>query len=172
MNYKSNRPYPNPMVEKENVYYAKLLLELYVGEVSEESAIHLYLYQSLIENNNKEFATIISHIAEVEMHHLKLLGKTIKLLGLRPVYGTLSRDNKVTFWSGKNVNYATSLKQILEIDIKSEVQTVRNYEYLLTKINDKYVKELIVRIIEDERIHINIFKYFYKKLILENNISK
>lgn len=171
MNYKSNRPYPRPMVEKENIYYAKLLLDAYAGEVSEESAIHLYLYQGLIENDsNKDFATIISHISYVEMHHLKLLGETIKLLGLKPVCGTLSRDNKITFWSCKNVNYAINLKEMLEIDIKSEVQAVRNYEHLLTIINDKYVKELIARIIEDEQIHINIFKYFYKKLVMEGSI--
>ena len=169
MNYQSNKPYPRPRVEKESIHYAKLHLENYAGDISEDTAIHLYLYQYLIMNNqNQEFANAISHIAKVEMHHLRLLGETIKLLGLKPVYKTISKTNKLIPWNSLNVNYSVNLKEMLEIDIKSEEQAIEGYRRNLSMINDKYVCELITRIIEDEEIHISIFKYFYKKI--SNNL--
>ena len=70
MKYAVNKDYPPIKVEKENPYYAQILLNNYASEISEETAIHLYLYQSLILDN-QELSTILEKIALVEMHHLK-----------------------------------------------------------------------------------------------------
>ena len=75
--YKSNLPYPDIKVEKENIEYAELLSYPYVGLVSEDTATHLYMYQSFILDG--EISNILEKIAIVEMHHLELLAKTIKL---------------------------------------------------------------------------------------------
>lgn len=164
MNYKSDNPYPIPRVEIENLKYAKILLEDYAGNISEDTAIHLYLYNYFIVNNElQEFADALEHIAEVEMIHFRLLGETIKLLGLNPVYGTFTDNNIFKPWSSLNVNYTINLKNIIEDDINSEQAAIKNYEYHLSIIEDKYIKQLIERILEDERIHLDIFKYFYRK---------
>lgn len=164
MNYKSNNPYPKPMVERQNLKYAEILLEDYAGNISEDTAIHFYLYNYFITNNElQEFADTLNQIAKVEMIHLRLLGETIKLLGLNPIYGTLTNNNIFKPWISLNIDYNTNLKIMIEEDIKSEQLAIQNYKYHLSIINDKYIKELISRIIEDEKIHLNIFKYFYKK---------
>lgn len=164
MNYKSIKPYPIPRVEEKNKNYAKLLLKNYAGPRGEETAIHLYLFQYLISNKSlKEFATAIKEIAEVEMNHLRLLGEAINLLGELPVYGSPSNNNKYIPWSSTNVIYKTNLKEILELNIKSEEEAIKNYQYALFIIDDKYIKELIERIIEDELVHLDVFNYFLTK---------
>lgn len=40
---------------------------------------------------------------------------------------------------------------------------IKNYNDNLREIDDKYVKELIERILIDEEIHLAIFKSLYKK---------
>lgn len=84
MYYKSNLPYPDIKVEKENIEYAKFLSYPYAGLVSEDTATHLYMYQSFILGD--EIGNILEKIAIVEMKHLELLAKTINLLGLKPEY--------------------------------------------------------------------------------------
>jgi len=122
MEYKSNKPYPQVRVEKQNIEYAKLLLENYAGDVSEETAIHLYMYQNMITSDEtKEYAKIIEQIGIVEMRHLSLLGKTIKLLGLKPVYGTLYSENYIKPWNSSNVNYATNIKEMLKLKNKYKI---------------------------------------------------
>lgn len=165
MEYKSNKPYPQVRVEKQNIEYAKLLLENYAGDVSEETAIHLYMYQNMITSDEtEEYAKIIEQIGIVEMRHLSLLGKTIKLLGLKPVYGTLYSENYIKPWNSSNVNYATNIKEILIVNIKNETKAIENYDKRIMQIKDKYIRELLFRIIEDEKIHLEIFKNLYDNL--------
>lgn len=162
MEYKSKNPYPEIRVERQNMEYAALLLDDFAGSVSEDTAIHLYLYQSLVNDNKyKEFNDIMLQIAEVEMHHLSLLGQTITKLGGTPLYASVGKDNIPRFWNAGNVNYANNLKNMLEIDIASETQAIRNYQYQITIIKDQYIKKLLERIIEDEMIHLGIFKNLY-----------
>lgn len=172
MEYKSKNPYPEIRVERQNLEYAALLLADFAGNVSEETAIHLYIYQSLVNNNKfKEFNDIMMKIAEVEMHHLSLLGQTITKLGGTPLYAAVGKDSIPRFWSAGNVNYANSLKNMLEIDMASETQAIRNYQYQITIIKDQYIKKLLERIIEDEMIHLELFKKLYLKYfgVVSNN---
>lgn len=164
MKYKSDKPYPIVNVEGKNLNYAKLLLDDYAGSISEDTAIHLYLFQSLVLKDNEEFANIMKHIAEVEMHHLYLLGEVICLLGVKPVYGSFSKDNCYKAWNSMNVNYTINLKEILDINIKREQEAIKSYRCHCSIIKDKYIKELLSRIIEDEEIHLNIFRSFYQRM--------
>lgn len=164
MNYQSNNKYPIPKVERPNPEYAKILLNAFAGPISEDTAINLYLYQSLSTNNtNPEFSNIMKKISEVEMHHLYLLGETIVLLGANPIYGNFGKDNVLRLWDSSNVNYTTNFKDILETNIIAEQEAINYYRELLKEINDQYIQTLIKRIIEDELIHLSIFKELYKK---------
>lgn len=164
MEYKNMKPYPEIKIEKPNIEYAKILLEDYAGNLSEDTAIHLYLYQSLATNEQlQEYKDIMMHISEVEMTHLKLLGETIVKLGMNPIYGTLNNDNVPRLWTASNVNYSTSLKKMLEIDIEAETQAIHRYQNQILIIKDKYIQNLLRRIIEDEQVHLNIFQTLYRK---------
>lgn len=154
--YKSNLPYPDIKVEKENIEYAKLLMYPYASMVSEDTATHLYMYQSFILDNN--IGKILENIAIVEMHHLEMLAKTINLLGLKPEY----KSNDIP-WTSNYVNYNSNLKDILKINIEAETLAIKNYQNLIKVINDKYIKKMLERIIVDEEIHLKIFNDLYNE---------
>lgn len=160
MKYYVDKPYPPIKVEEKNENYARLLLKNFAGEISEDTAIHLYIYQTLIlKDDNKDLADTLKRIAIVEMHHLDMLGEVIKLLGVKPVYGTMI-DNYFKPWSGAYVDYTIGLKEMLNIDIENEETAIRNYQKSIELIEDKYIRKLLERIIEDEMLHIKIFKSF------------
>lgn len=164
MIFQSNSPYPTPRVEEINRNYALILLSNYAGDISEETAIHQYLFEYLMKNNeNEDFANAMLHISEVEMKHLRLLGETIKLLGIMPVFGKLKTDKKYKPWCSNNINYTTDIKNIILQNIKYENEAINKYKNSYSQIKDVYVRELINRIIEDELIHIEILNKFYLK---------
>ncbi len=154
--YKSNLPYPDIKVEKENIEYAKLLMYPYASMISEDTATHLYMYQSFILDDN--IGKILENIAIVEMHHLEMLAKTINLLGLKPEY----KSNDIP-WTSNYINYTNNLKDILKINIEAETLAIKNYQNLIKVINDKYIKKMLERIIVDEEIHLKIFNDLYKE---------
>lgn len=166
MNTKINKPYKIPTRITKNLEDAKILLQEYSGDISENTVIHQYIYQSLIlKNSHPEISKILKSIAITEMTHLFLLGETILLLGMAPIYGTI-KENKIDYWSGKEVNTDTNLKEILEININAEKNTIKNYETSKTLINNPEITELLERIIEDEKLHLHIFK-----TLLETNFK-
>ena len=162
------KEYPIPRVEKPNLEYAKILEQDYAGVTSEETAIHLYLYQHIIEGvKGSKFSSILEEIMINEMHHLELLGTTITLLGGNPNYKVTSTiGNKPYYWNASYVNDTTNILEMLAVDIESEKQAIRNYELHRSMINDNYIKELLTFIIEDEKEHIRMFEEFKKNYIL------
>ena len=96
MEVKCNLPYPEIRVEGKNIEYAKLLMEIYAGKISEDTAIHLYIFEHLsLEKKYEYYAKILVQIAIVEMKHLNILGELIKLLGIEPEF--MSYDNKIIY---------------------------------------------------------------------------
>lgn len=160
MNVKLDIPYPEIKVEDKNLYYADLLSQDYAGDVSELTASLLYSYQHFENfNKNEEFSKLIEEISIVEMKHLEILGKIIKLLGKNPTYKTCeSQRGNCVMWSSNNVIYDNNLKDMLKTDIKSEKLAIKNYEHHMNIIEDKYIKEILKRIILDEKRHLQIFE--------------
>lgn len=156
-------PYPEPRVEKQSVHYANILLKDYAGAVSEFTAINLYLYQHFMSvKEYEDYAELIGGVSMSEMKHLELLGETIKLLGVKPIY----IDNACPpgrLWTPGYVNFTTIIKEMLMEDIQSESKAIENYRYHITLIEDSYIRELLERIILDEKLHLQLFNDIYKK---------
>ena len=170
MKVKLDIPYPEVKVEEKNPYYADILSEDYAGRVSESTASFLYSYQHFNTfNTNEKFSEILEQISIVEMKHLEMLGKTIKLLGKEPVYKTCeaSRGDCI-MWTANYVDYSTSLKDMLKVDIYSEKTAIKTYEHHKRIINDKYIKQMLDRIILDEKRHLEIFQTLYDELCKNN----
>lgn len=159
-------PYPIVKVEKENLYYADLLSEDYAGIISETTAVMLYSYQHFDKfNTEKEFSKIIEEIGRVEMIHLEMLGETIKLLGKNPIYKVCeSSRGDCIYWNAKNVDYKNDLKSMLKTDIFSEKTAIKKYTEHKKLIEDKYIKEMLSRIILDEKRHLEIFETLMNNL--------
>ncbi len=150
-------PYPEPNVVRPNLFYAQLLLEDYAGSISEMTAINQYFHHYLaLEGEYGEVAEIEECIAIIEMLHLELLGETILLLGVDPKYRTIT-DNKQTFWDASNVFYGTGLYDRLAADIAAEKQAIKKYRMHQQLIDDKYIRNLLERIIKDEQHHLKLF---------------
>ena len=112
---------------------------------------------------------MLEKIARVEMKHLELLGKTIRLLGANPKFKFVDISGRhLDNWQSKFVDYTTDLEKMLLDDIKKEYQTIANYEKHISLINDKYIKKLLARIIEDEKIHIICLKSYFQKITKSN----
>lgn len=163
-------PYPKVRVEEKNPYYADLLSEDYAGIKGELTAITQYSYQHMEKfSSNIEFSKIMEEIAKAEMIHLELLGKTIKLLGKDPIYSTCEAfRGDCIMWNSNFVNYSTDLKDMLKIDISSEEAAIKTYTLHKKLIGDKYIKEMLDRIIMDEKRHLEIFNCLYDGLCKSN----
>ena len=149
-----NLPYPELKVEKENKLYAAYLLEDYAGLASELTSITQYSFQNFckfLELPN--LSQTLENIAKVEMKHLEILGKLIFLLGETPKYYA----NNSKFWTSKVVDYNLDIKKMLASDIILEKQAIANYQKHITLINDKYIKNILKRIILDEERHLECF---------------
>ena len=110
-----------------------------------------------------EYAELIDSISVAEMIHLKLLGKTICALGAQPIY-TACPPAAFNFYSAKFVSYSRSLKNMIEDDIMGEKYAIYGYEKMLCRLKDGTLKALIVRIIEDEKLHLAELKRILEEL--------
>jgi Bacterioferritin (cytochrome b1) len=131
----------------------------YSGFVSEFTAVSLYSYQHFIAEDSclKSYSELIKCTSIVEMKHLELLAETILKLGFIPKYmGTHSTMGQ--FWNGGFVDYRRNIIDMLNIDITSELNAIRNYEKHISIIDDKYIKKLLRRIVADEEKHVELFK--------------
>ena len=164
MKYYVDLPYPKIQVERPNIKYAKILSDVYAGEISEDTCIHLYIFEHIVlKDTYSEYSKILKEIAIVEMHHLDMLGRLIRLLGLEPLFVSYKID-KIIPWNSNYIKYNTNIKDMIDIDIKSEENAIKCYQNIISIINDKYVIEIIKRIILDEELHIKIFKDIKSKL--------
>lgn len=159
-----DKPYPEIRVMAENPRYAKLLMDAYAdGGKSEFTAIGQYMHHHFTIEN-KEIADMELCISLVEMKHLEMLGELIRALGGNPKY---RRANKM-WWSGGEVSYGDTPCLKLKLDIESEYAAIEGYELLLSEIKDKYIQEIILRIIEDEKVHLRIFTGLLDKFCRKN----
>lgn len=171
-NYFVDLPYPQIKITKKNSQYAKLLLSDYAGEVSELTSMNLYLYQSIFAKDpHNTYSEIVKGIFKVEVHHLIILGKTINLLGYPPTFKAPNRYNEIIPWTSEHLNTTNKLKEMLKEDIRNEEKTILNYTNHLYIINDKNLKEILERIILDEKQHLKCFEDLYKLLFSENTVT-
>ena len=131
----------------------KLLKEDYAGVVSELTAITQYIFQENSLDDYPSFQKSLLKIAIQEMKHLDLLGEAIETLGGSPRF-----DDGEYYWVSSNVDYSTGIKNIVLADIKAEKAAIENYTKHAQIIENKSVKDLINRIIEDEKLHLEFYE--------------
>ena len=169
MECKLNKPYPKIQVEKPNTYYAQLLLNDYTGINSELTSITQYIFQDFnFFSTYPNLSKTLNTIAKVEMKHLNILGKLIKLLGLTPEFRFPNKPNYTTYWNSTYVDYDTFIPTMLESDILLEKIAIKNYQKDIKLIDDKYIKPILTRIIADENLHLKCFKSLLKDYYLKN----
>ena len=66
------------------------------------------------------------HIAQVEMHHLDLLGQTITALGGNPIYRSFPYK-RPSFWNACMLQYQCNKEKALRISIAGEQEAIDGY---------------------------------------------
>ena len=86
---KSDRVYPEIVINAPNPAEAAVLQSDYAGKGSETTAIMTYIYQNYITRlYNEDVAEVLERIAITEMHHHDILGTTIARSGQLLVDGS------------------------------------------------------------------------------------
>ncbi|MGN0145171.1 MAG: ferritin family protein [Clostridium sp.] len=165
----SNINYPKIQVQKENQEYAQILCNDFSGEISEFSTIAQYTNHEIrMFNKYNNAHKVLSSIAQTEMMHLQIIGKLIVLLGGALNYSYVKNDS-CSIWTSKFVNYGTNFVNMILLDINNEYKAIRQYEEHIKLIDDKYIKEILRRIIIDEKYHIELLSELLEK---NKNIEK
>ena len=160
-------------VEKPNPQYAVLMQEQLGGCNGELKAAMQYLSQSF-RAKDPVFKDLLLDIGTEELSHLEIVAECINLLNGGDVdYKKIDSgelETMVTFglnpalinssgnpWTADYVTVTGDLAADLLADIASEQRAKVVYEYLYSKIDDKYVKETIMFLLEREEAHNALF---------------
>lgn len=137
-----------------------ILKNLCYDRFSEMTALTTYLYQDWSWFPFRaDFADAMEKIAIVEMTHLDALSNAIVSFGGKPDF---SMDGK--FWNAKSVNFNISLQSALNENIRAEEGAIEEYQKAIANVENESLKRLFERIIEDEKLHIVIFKQMLNSL--------
>ena len=158
LSYSDSAPYPDIKVCGQNYRYAGWMLDNLGGSNSEMSAVSLYLYNNLVTGcDSEDISTIFHNISIVEMHHLEIFGKLALQLGEDPRLWTRCRSRKIYWTPGYN-QYPTELSPLVHNALSGELAAIEKYENQICSIDDPFIVENLKRIVEDEQIHVNLFR--------------
>lgn len=161
----ADKPYPSLDGISPDCRALHIISPAYASSTGELNAILQYNYHAVTFECKgfEEYAELIDSVAVAEMMHLKLLGKLIFALGAQPVYSVCPPAG-FNFYSAKFVSYSRTLKNMLEDDVIAERHAVMSYAHMLDRLRNVRVKEVIARILEDEKLHFEAFTRLLAKL--------
>lgn len=157
LTYCSDAPYPLVQPVAPNRTYARWMLDNMGGSNSEMSAVSLYFYNNLITACEfKDISAVFHKISVVEMHHLDIFGRLALALGENPQLCTRSQNRRIYWTPGYN-KYPTEFGRLMHNALEGEQAAIRKYENQINCVNDPNIIENLMRIILDEKLHIQIF---------------
>jgi bacterioferritin len=156
-------PYPVPVNLLPNNEESALLSLAYAGVNSEMTALSQYVvHHETCSDTNPDISHDILQIGIIEMFHLDMLGSCIKQLG--GSVDLVSRCGRPQYWTSKNVKYGNDLISRLKINIQSENDCIYSYRYIISRLRNEALINLLNRIIGDEQLHITLFGKMIDKL--------
>ncbi len=160
-----DKPYPATDDICPDCRALRIISPAYASSTGELNAVLQYNYHAVNfqAKGFEEYAELIDGIAVAEMMHLKLLGKTVCALGALPVY-TACPPAGFNFYSAKFVSYSRTLRNMIEDDVLAERHAVMSYARMLDRLRNDKVSEIISRILEDEKLHLQAFTQLLDKI--------
>lgn len=155
--YHAELPYPAVHAAGRNPRYAAAMLENLGGANSEMSAAGLYFYDHLVTMEYPEVAEVFHRLSVVEMHHLEIFGTLARQLGADPRLWC-RQGGRPTWWTPGYLHYSQKLGVLIQIAMREEQATIRKYQEQARWIGDGNVVENLLRIVQDERLHLDILR--------------
>ena len=155
--------YPEITLNHLNQEILMMLKRIYAGTKSEFTSLTQYMYQHYIVWSNPKLdnlSEILERIAIQEMKHHEIVAKVLVKCGIDPkncVYID-GNSNLCDYWKASSVSYEKTLVRMFESDILLEVRAIEDYKDVLNKTDNENLKQIIVRILEDEYVHLEYFK--------------
>ena len=161
----ADRSFPSTEGIVRDAYSLRVISPAYAAPAGELNAVlqYMYHYFHFKDGGYLDFAETIESIAVAEMLHLKLLGETVLAVGAAPLY-TANPPAMFNFYSAKFVTYSRTLVCMAEDDVRAEKQAIRGYERMLGLLRNEKVKDIIARILEDEKLHLAAFENILRSL--------
>lgn len=157
-------PYPEPVVTHPNPRYARLLLQDMAGMKGEMTAIYQYLYEDwTLDAAYTLIAQTMLRIAKVEMYHLDILGRLIVMLGVSPRCRSIP-NNPRSAWNGNMIRCQQNIRQRLTYNIMLEEASIKAYTTHAKMIQDGNIPDILNRLAQDEKVHLEILKQFLSEL--------
>ena len=160
-----NTEYPTTEGLCPDAYSLAIISPAYASSTGELNAILQYIYQSLCfeKQGLKEYAGDLKSIAIAEMMHLDILGKVIISLGAQPIF-CQNPPTAFNFYSAKYVTYSRNVVNMIEDDIIDERRAISQYSKMVTRLKNEQLKDIISRIAEDEKLHLERLKQILQSL--------
>ncbi len=148
-------PYPDERPARHDLYMARRLFPMYIGDGGELGSVSGYLYAALrCERCNPHLSEIFDTVAQTELRHLRLLGQLIRDLGADPFIRTRVETARIP---PETVGCPRTLRMLLEMSLHGEQTAADHYRYLIKQTDDRAVSALLERILLDEEQHITLF---------------
>lgn len=167
--YKVNSSYPK--IELNNLTEDILIKikEVYSGCMSEFTSVMQYIYQHFIFYNIKNLENVYNTMEEIsvkEMEHFEILAKILVKCNVDPKSCIYIDNNKdiCDYWKANYVSYTKEIIDMFEKDIILEKRAITAYEEIIRKTTDTNLKQIILRIVEDEKSHLAYFNDVIKAL--------
>ncbi len=162
-NFKVNKEYPEITVTSLPFEVISKIKRLYADRRSEMTSVMQYMYQHFIFGSAdmlKNISHAMEQISVTEMEHYEILAKILVKCGVDP-RNCIYIDNNIDicdYWKASFVNYTRDFINIFEENIILEQAGISGYNELFSMTDNENLKEIILRIIEDEKSHIAYFK--------------
>lgn len=162
----SEEAYPEITAGVQNIRIARALAANVASTQGEDAAIHRYLYQHWrFAQKQEAFTQCIKKIAIVEMHHLDIFGELIRQLGGDPRFCHYAAGRCLPFYTGC-LTYPRRLEHAVAANLAAEKHTYATYlrQAKTFRQSAPCVADILERIAQDEKLHIEIFQRWLNQL--------
>lgn len=140
-----------------------MLKRIYAGTKSEFTSLTQYMYQHYIVWSNPKLdnaSEILERIAIQEMKHHEIVAKILVKCGIDPkncIYID-GNSNLCDYWKASSVSYEKTLLRMFESNILLEQRAIEDYNQVLKETDNVNLKQIIVKILQEEYVHLEYFK--------------
>lgn len=154
--------YPPIIIKDCNNKYGLAMLDNCGGMVSEMTTIGTYIHSNLFCDKFEEIGIAFHKIAVVEMRHLHIFSELALGHGAEPRLWS-RKANRMVYWTPSYIQYTMTTAEMLRVAIEGENAAIAKYRLQKEWIKDKCICDILGHIIEDEKLHVDIFTRLYEK---------